>query len=258
MAIKVYPATDIKLEHLVWLLYGLTGSGKTTLIGTFPSPIAHINFTQEKGAFTLRQHPKATIIDVTTPQDVKDAVEFVVANHTKFKTVAVDGISTWCEILYRDQAAKGKVEWNHWKNWKSLIFSVIERLRSLPLEVVFTAGTAAKDDEVTGITSGGPAVFGSLKAELPSRVEVYLLLESETDARGYVKFRAYPSGKGPMGGRVRGTLPQAPIDSPNYKKIFDLITTPLFHGSDVPTPPPVAPPEVKSDAPETDPTKTSS
>ncbi len=255
MAIKVYPATEIKFEHLVWLLYGLTGSGKTTLIGTFPGPIAHINFTQEKGAYTLRQHPKATIIDVTTPQDVKDAVEYVVANYKNFKTVAVDGISTWCEILYREQAKAGKVEWNHWKNWKSLIFSVIERLRSLPLEVVLTAGTAARDDDVTGITSGGPAVFGSLKAELPSRVEVYLLLESETDARGYVKFRAYPNGKGPMGGRVRGTMPKGPIEFPSYKKLIEAIEKPLFQGSEVPTPPATPPAEPKAE--ETDPTKSS-
>lgn len=241
MAIKVYKATDIKFGHLSWLLYGFTGAGKTTLIGTFPGPIAHINFTQEKGAFTLRGHPGVTVIDVTSPADVPEAVNYVVANYTQFKTVALDSVSTWCEILYRDQASRGKVEWNHWKNWKSLVFSVVERLRSLPLEVVIAAGLSSKEDDARESTRGTPAVFNSLKDELPSRVEVFVYLESETDPRGYAKFRAYPSGKGAMGGRTRGTLPSGPIDSPSYAKLVAAISKPLFSAAGqapLPTPPP--------------------
>lgn len=254
MTVRVYKATEIKFAHLVWFFYGDSGSGKTTLIGTFPGPIAVINFTQEKGADTLRDHPLVTVYDVTEPKDVIDAVNMIVANHKDFKTVAVDGVSTWCEILYRDQAGRGKVEWSHWKNWKSLIFSVLERLRSLPLEVVITAQKAASDDDVTGTTKGGPAVFGSLKGELPSRVQAYVYLECEVDIRGYVKYRAYPSGKGVLGGRVRGTLPSGPIDAPTFKKLYDAFSKPLFSGA-APAAPPAPPPEEKKEG--EDPTKTS-
>jgi len=254
MAVKVYKATEIKFEHLTWLIYGDSGAGKTTLLGTFPGPIAVINFTQEKGADTLRGHPLVTVYDVTEPKDVPDAVNMIVANYKEFKTVAIDGVSTWCEILYRDQAGRGKVEWNHWKNWKSLVFSVIERLRSLPVEVVITAQKAASEDEVTAATKGGPAVFGSLKGELPSRVQAYIYLECETDVRGFVKYRAYPSGKGALGGRVRGTLPSGPIDAPTYRKLFEAFSKPLFSGA-VPTPPATPPPEEKKEG--EDPTKTS-
>lgn len=243
MTLRIYDATEIQFGHLSWLFIGSTGAGKTTLVGTFPTKIAHINFVQEKGGYTLRGHPGVKMLDVSTPADVIAAIDYVVANHTQFKTVAIDSVSTWCELLYRSQAKAGKVEWNHWKNWKSLIFSSIERLRALPLEVVITAGLATKDDDARDITRGGPAVFNSLKDELPARVEVYMYLESETDQRGFVKYTAYPSGKGQIGGRVRGTLPHKPIPSPTFDKIVKLISTPLFKGSGVPTPPEAPPPE---------------
>jgi len=243
MTVRSYPATEMKLGPRGWLLYGLSGAGKTTLLGTFPGPIADVNFKVEKGGDTLRGHPAVQFYDVDVPEDVPKAIDQILSDwkDRKYQTIAIDSVTTWCELLYRLKVMKGKTTWEDWKNWKSLIFSCIERLRALPAHVVVTAGLAGKDDETRDMKVGAPAVFGSLAVELPARMENVIYLESETDIRGVPRFCAYPSGKGRMIGRVRGTIPSMPIESPTYQKIVEATSKPLFHGS-VPQPPPEPPP----------------
>lgn len=231
MTIKVYPATAIELKNSSWLIYGRSGSGKTTLLGTFPPRILVVNFVCEGGARTLRGHPGCDVIDVEVLADMNEAFEYIIKNYAKYRTVAIDSLTSLVDIMYRHTRAKRMVERVDWLEWRSKVYEMAERLRKIPVEVVFTATQSANIDEATGSKFGGPNLFGSLEAGLPAKMDISVLMECETDGRGIPKYTAHLSGKGAMIGRVRGTLPVGSIESPTYAEIMDRIKEPLFKGS---------------------------
>lgn len=213
---KVYSATEIKMQHMSWLVYGRSGSGKTTLLATFPGRLYVVNFVQERGALTLRGHPNCDVADVETPEDMNDALTYFIANHTKYSTFAVDSITTFVDVLYQSVASRRKVDWKtDWTMWKNQVFGMVERIRKLPVECVYTATLSAIEDEVEPGKRGGPAMFKSLERDFPARMEAVVYLESEATERGRPAFRAYLSGKTMMLGRVRGTMPQGVIEPPS-------------------------------------------
>lgn len=241
MGIRVYPATAIEIKNQSWLLYGKSGAGKTTLIGTFPPRILVVNFVCEGGARTLRGHPNCDVVDVETLTDMNEAFEYIVKNYQKYRTVAIDSLTSLVDIMYRHTRAKRMVERVDWLEWRSKIYEMAERMRKLPVEAVFTATQSANTDEATGSKYGGPNLFGSLEAGLPAKMDLNVLMECETDARGIPSYKAHLSGKGTMIGRVRGTLPAGSIDSPSYMAIMEKIKEPLFKGAApqaIPQPPP--------------------
>lgn len=246
MGIKIYPATAIELKNSSWLIYGRSGSGKTTLIGTFPPRLLVVNFVCEGGARTLRGHPNCDVIDVEALADMNEAFEYIIKNYSKYRTIAIDSLTSLVDIMYRHTRAKRMVERMDWLEWRSKVYEMAERLRKIPVEVVFTATQAANTDEATGSKFGGPNLFGSLEAGLPAKMDINVLMECETDARGIPKYTAHLSGKGTMIGRVRGTLPVGSIESPSYAAIMDKIKVPLFKGNApeaIPQPPPEPPPK---------------
>jgi hypothetical protein len=254
MTIKMYPASAIELKNSSWLLYGRSGSGKTTLIGTFPPRILVVNFVCEGGVRTLRGHPGVDVVDVETLTDMNEAFDYLIKNYAKYRTIAIDSLTSLVDIMYRHTRAKRPVERMDWLEWRSKVYEMAERLRKLPVETVFTATQAANTDEATGSKFGGPNLFGSLEAGLPAKMDLSVLMECETDARGIPKYTAHLSGKGTMIGRVRGTLPVGSIESPTYAAIMDKIKVPLFKGNApeaIPQPPPApepAKPELATEA----------
>jgi phage nucleotide-binding protein len=251
MTLKIYDAKDILLKHLSWLLFGRSGAGKTTLAATFPGPILLVTFTVERGEMTLRGHPGVKVLEVGTPTDMNEALQYIMREHAKYRTIVIDSLTSFVDVLYRTTKVKREVNWDDWRAWKGQVFAMVEALRALPCEIVYTAILTAVQSEMSATeTFGGPAMFKSLEQELPARMEAVIYLEAETSAQGVPIYKAYLWGKGKTIGRVRGTRPSQPLVGPTYQRIMEAISKPLFAGKAEPEKPEEAPaPAVPADAP---------
>lgn len=225
MAIRIYSASEIEMKHLSWLFYGRPGAGKTTLSGTFPGPILITNFLSEQGAKTLANHSSVQVVDVGTRGDMDEFIGYAVANHVKYRTIVLDSLTTLVDMLMRQFIAENNKMPNfaQWADWKGQIFSMVDRLRNLPCEKVYTALLTARDQVMGEDKIGQPAMFKSLEEQLPGKMDAVIYLEAETDRDGFPTFFAYPSGKGDISGRFRGIKPSGRIENPSGQKLFDLL-----------------------------------
>ncbi len=242
MAIKVSKATDIKTGSMSWMIYGGPGSGKTTFAATFPQPILMLNMVPAKEKMTVRGHPGLDVVDVDSPQDLNDALDYVLRNAANYKTILVDNLTTMLEILTR---VKPRMNLEDWMPIGNQIMAMVDRLARLSCEVVYTAGLAAVPDEIGTGKHGGPALFRWLEQRLPHKMDALVFMESQADIRGVVSFRAHFSGSGAMKGRVRGVVPIGIMENPTYKKVAALLTDTLFKGKDTPA----EVPQVQPDGP---------
>lgn len=226
MSIRVYKATEIRLDQKSWLLFGPSGAGKTVMLGTFPRPILVMNPTSEQGVVTLKDHPDVTVVDVTTRADVKDGLEYMIGEAPKFRTIAIDSLTTVLEIFYRAARDKGRVEQSAWLDWGVEMLGIVERLRLLPCEKVYTATASFRaapelgQVEKKGETKAQPSLFRWLESRLPAKMELYIYQERQNDLDGSPRFMAFPAGKEGVDGRCRGMRPMPPIESPTYKKVM--------------------------------------
>lgn len=226
MTVRSFQATEIEMKHLSWLLFGPSGSGKTVLIGTFPTPIAVIDPSNERGSTTLRGHPDARVWQPTTPAEVDESLAEIIRG--KYRTIAFDGLTMFLEMLYNAKMEKKKtVEQSDWFKWGGEILRMIEKLRNVPAEKVYTAGvTTLKDGTV------GPALFNWLTSRLPHKMEAVIYMDCITDVWGTPTFRAHLSGSGSIIGRVRGSMPGGMVPMPDYAMLLKVLSEPIFASGD--------------------------
>ncbi len=236
MPLQIHHAADLKPEHYSWLFYGRSGTGKTAIIGTFPRPIFHVNFVAENGVLTLRGHSAVDYVNVTSVPEMNEALKMIDALHKNYKTVAIDSLTTWVDVLYRHTKKDREVTQRDWLDWRTRIYFMMEALAELPVEKVYTALLSSNTGDEGAGRQGGPNLFRSLEEGLPGRVDCSIYMEKEVGVSGMPTFIGYPSGKDQMIGRTRGTLPMPPISMPTYAKIMEYLVKPLF----APPPAPVA------------------
>ena len=76
-------------ENRSWLLYGKSGTGKTTLAATFPSPILLLD-VGDKGTDSIADVKDVDVMDINTWDDIEDAYWWLESNPSKYKTVIID------------------------------------------------------------------------------------------------------------------------------------------------------------------------
>ncbi len=228
MPLQIHHAADLKPEHYSWLFYGRSGTGKTAIIGTFPRPIFHVNFVAENGVLTLRGHSAVDYVNVTSVAEMNEALKMIATLYVNYKTIAIDSLTTWVDVLYRHTKKERAVTQTDWLDWRTRIYYMMEALAELPIEKVYTALLSSNNDEVGSGKHGGPSLFKSLEEGLPGRVDCSIYMEREINVAGETTFIAHPSGKDQMIGRMRGTPPMPPIPMPTYAKILAYLEKPLF------------------------------
>lgn len=90
-------------EPLIVELYGRSGTGKTTLLSTFPKPILLLDI-KDHGAESARSASiKKGDIDVLSIEnfdELEEAYEYITDNLGKYKTVAIDTMTGLQELAY--------------------------------------------------------------------------------------------------------------------------------------------------------------
>lgn len=243
--LEVIEAKSIRPEKLSWLVYGRPRAGKTTLIGTFPPPICITNFGNENGAVTLRGHSDVTVVTIKVASDVDRFVNWVFQQQElrakegkqPFRTVAIDSLTSYVEMMRMEHVASGGTTkmpgiLPYYAEWAGKVITLIERLRCLDAERVYTATASLNKDELDGSTHGGPDMFKSLEQRVPAKVDAVIYMESDTektsDGKTLVKRTAWLTPHNGMIAGVRGYVGKPFVESPSYAKIHGEMGEALF------------------------------
>jgi hypothetical protein len=231
-------ATDLEPGNSTFLLYGQAGSGKTTMIGTFPTPILYFNLTTEGSINTLRGDPETFYYDIDSSDTLTKKMIIVEANMKKgyfpFKTVAVDSLSFLVEMFIRErrlyQEAKNKgLTQADWGMVANTVNDALHRINAWEnCTKVYTAGVDTEKDELTGDIEGYPKMFKTLQRSVWNMMDVLLYLEAGKNVSGKPEWWAYPSRHRYFSARIRGAEVPSRIE-PTYEAVMKLmVEKPLF------------------------------
>lgn len=235
-------AEGISIRDYTFLLYGQAGSGKTTMIGTFPKPILFFNPTAENSIRTLRRDPWTLYWDITDSvmfaEKINRAEENIAKGNFPFRTVAIDSLSFVVDMLLterrRMQEERGRgLTQADWGVVANATREIIERIHSWPgCQKVWTAGVDTEKDDLTGDIEGYPKMFKTLQRTVWNVMDVVLYLEAGKTPQGKPAWYAYTARHRYYSARVRGAPVPAKVE-PTFGAVMQLLEKPLY-GSEGP------------------------
>lgn len=176
-----------------WVIYGRSGTGKTTLAGTFPKPLVYLD-VKDHGTDSISDVDGIKLLKIDTFEEAENMYWWLRKNKKKFKTVVIDTASQLQLILTRETAlAKGKdvanaTKWGtltrqEWGEIAATMKELLTNYRDLTdygMEVVFIAQDRVfnvyeedEDDEAQSVDPEvGPALSPSVARALNADVSV--------------------------------------------------------------------------------------
>ena len=159
-------SVDQVIKHRSWAFYGSTGTGKTTILGTFPKPILLLDIN-DRGVDSIAEY--GDDIQVKQPgrwEEFEEVYWYLKKNAGEYETLGIDTITELQELAIiriledktgvrlDDEEASRAGDWGNlsrgdWGDVGALLKRWITDIRNLPLEVVFNAQirTFGGDDE---------------------------------------------------------------------------------------------------------------
>lgn len=165
--------------YLKILVYGRSGTGKTTFIGSCPKPLLVLDI-REQGTTSIRQSSESFVVSIESWEDFEDAYWFLDSEEgKKYKTVAIDTVTPLQELALKKVIGKegGVISRRSWGEASSLMKTWIMLYRDLPTNVIFTAqdresSTEDIEDEGTILPEVGPYLMPSVAKILAAAVGV--------------------------------------------------------------------------------------
>lgn len=174
-----------------YVFYGQSGTGKTTLAGTFPAPILLCDI-KDRGTDSIVGVDDLDVMEIETWEDLERVYWFLKKNPKKYKTVILDTMSQLQNIVVTavlEEKGKDAEEAGGWgsmtqKEWGEVagrMKPMIINLRDLPMDVVFIAQhrvfNLPSEEEMENNTSVlapevGPALMPSVGKFLNSAVSI--------------------------------------------------------------------------------------
>jgi hypothetical protein len=191
--LRVTPVQE-RSPFLNILLYGDSGTGKTTLAGSadaVPSmrPVLFVDI--EGGTESLRHtYPEVETVRVTTWKEMQDVYNVLHSGKHDYKTVVLDSLTEIQKFnMYQimtdlvkikdgvDPDIPGMREWG--KNIEQ-IRRFVRGFRDLPMNTIFTALTRVEKDARTGVTTEMPMLSGKLAAEVAAFLDIVVYYYTKT------------------------------------------------------------------------------
>jgi hypothetical protein len=240
---EIHYTNEVKTEFMRVLMYGLTGTGKTQLLGTFPSPFV---IDTDGGLATLRKlnvpfysfkNPiygekdrcqiYSTVMSILDSAERRDKEPF---DFTKIKTIGIDGFTRLSMYILREvmiyppaggkskNPDSDKPEFDHWAVLKNRMLTIATRLYDLSnnYHIVGTAWVKTSKNEVTGITEIIPDLDGAYKDKIGHDFDEFFYMMNEG---GKFIVRTKPYGK--INAKTRW-LKVDKIEDANFDKIWEL------------------------------------
>lgn len=175
------------------VLYGRSGTGKTTIASSWPKPMLYLDIRDE-GTDSISDVEGIKVKEISSVEDIEEVRDWLIRNPKKFKSLVLDTMSQLQEIYVEEQAKNpkkkirgsegkrageyGTLTKQDWGVVASKMKSLIIDLRDLPLEVVFIAqdrtfnfGDDENDDDEDALTPEvGPRLMPSVASVLNAAV----------------------------------------------------------------------------------------
>lgn len=132
MQIREYTPTSHKVKAL---LYGASGSGKTSFAGTAQDAL----FLSAEGGLLSIADKRVSYVDIHSFRDLEEALSYLQKNPTKFKTVIIDSISEINDIIMSEieRRTGRKMQIQDYGELAQKMKSILRRFRDLDMHVLF-------------------------------------------------------------------------------------------------------------------------
>jgi phage nucleotide-binding protein len=167
------------------LIYGRSGTGKTTISSSFPKPILLLDI-RERGYDSISNVPQTYIAEVGTWAELEEVYWYIKANPTKYKTVVLDQVTQMQTLaLEKVRADEGKdsedvMSQRSWGRISGLMTTWLMNYRDLidlGIHVVFLAhdrltdsDDQSGDDQIDPVV--GPRIMPSVSSFLTGIVKL--------------------------------------------------------------------------------------
>lgn len=179
-------------DQITYVVYGRSGTGKTTFAGTFPKPMLYLDI-RDQGTKVLKGIKGIDVDQIEEVERLEEVHRYLKRNHKKYKTVVLDTISQLQQMMV-EEFLDGKVSKNQvagdWgtmrkQDWgtvtarlKRLIIDYRD-LADMGMTVAFIAQekTTIQDEEEAGsgyvlLPEVGPSVSPSVASVLNAAVAI--------------------------------------------------------------------------------------
>lgn len=172
-----------------FVFYGRSGTGKTTIVSTFPKPILLLD-CKDEGTDSVADVEGLSVKDIESSDDLEDIYWFLKKNPKRFATVAFDTLTGLQQILVEEVLVAQKKDVSKAGDWGTMrkqdwgdvsqdMKGWITKFRELPMEIAFiaqdrtiNAGGDEGDDSGQLEPEVGPRLMPSVSSHLNAAVSV--------------------------------------------------------------------------------------
>lgn len=182
---RIKPVQRLEKYHKV-LLYGKSGTGKTTLACDFPGPKLLLDIN-DRGTDSVTDVKGLEVLPCEEWGDFEETYWFIKKNKSKYKSLIIDTVSMLQGMALtkvvgdsgREGRNGGMLTKKDWGEAASLLNTWIMNIRDLPMHVIFLAqdrvsNAGGEDDDNDGqiLPEVGPRLMPSVASTLNAAVSI--------------------------------------------------------------------------------------
>jgi phage nucleotide-binding protein len=181
MAINLKNTNDVHVNGVKLLVFGMAGTGKTTLIKTLPKPIV---LSAEAGLLSIAG-TGIPYIEIESMADLKEAYLWILDNIGDYETVCLDSISEIAEVVLSSEKKVAKDPRQAYGAMQDAMGDLIRAFRDLQGVNVYFSAKAEKTQDEVGRLLYSPSMPGNKTGQaLPYFFDEVLALRIENDSDG--------------------------------------------------------------------------
>ena len=164
--------SDVHEDGVKMLVYGQSGTGKTSMIKTATNPLI---ISSESGLLSLAD-VSIPAVEISNEADLKEAYEY--ARDSEFDTICLDSLSDIAETLLEDYKSKVSDGRQAYGKMNDVINKYVRKFRGLKGKHVFITAKEGKT-EINNVAIAAPSMPGqTLTTQIPYPFDLVLRLES--------------------------------------------------------------------------------
>lgn len=183
MAIQLKTTRNLHQTGVKFLVFGMSGVGKTSLIPTLPNPVI---LSAEGGLLSI-SGSDVPYIEIASMADLMEAYTWVTtsAEATGFQSIALDSISEIAEVVLAEELKKSKDGRAAYGELNSKMMEVIRAFRDIPGKHVYFSSKCEKAQDEQGRMLYSPSMPGkTLSMQIPYAFDMVFALRADKDSEG--------------------------------------------------------------------------